>query len=130
MPILDYNRKWIESFCGGLSTTQIIKAGIGQDGGFLWHAFSYDFVPCLKGDEARKAYDSIDKQGAQQAFYAFDRTTKKFTICNEGLITEEFMTAKKIDESDEVEVYIIGKDYKWCYIRTHECLCGPYFCCR
>ena len=124
----EYNKKWIEAFCGGLSAAQIMKAGIGQDGGFLWHAFSYNFVPCLKGDDARKAYNGMDKSGAKQSFYTIDPINKKFSISNAEPIADEFMTAKQIDESDEVEVYIVGKDYQWCYVRTHESLCGPYFC--
>lgn len=34
-------------------------------------------------------------------------------------------TAKALD--DLVEVYVVGKDFKWTYIKTHENMCGPYF---
>ena len=34
-------------------------------------------------------------------------------------------TAEALD--DFVEIYVVGKDFKWTYIKTHEDMCGPYF---
>ena len=125
-----FNKAWLAIFGKQLTKSQIEQASIGQDDGFLWHAFSYGYLPCLEGDDARKAYDSADKTGANMAFYEIDHTgnTNQFTIVDQIAINENFFTADQIDKSDKVEVYVIDQNEKWCYIRTHETMCGPYFC--
>lgn len=127
----EFNKKWISAFCNVLTEEQIKKAGIGQENGFLWHAFSYGFIACLKGEEARRAYDKADKNCATQAFYEIKDNMKmpsEYVIGKEEPLTENYLTSEQIDKSEKVEIYIIGKDYNWCYIRTHEEFCGPYFC--
>lgn len=125
----DFNQKWLKAFGNRLTAEQIEKAAIGQENGFLWHAFSYGFLDCLTGDDARNAYDKIDKVGAQLAFYAPDTESKtKYSVGTQTPITEDYVTASQIDVSEEVEIYVTGKNYEWCYIRTHEDAFGPYFC--
>ena len=127
----EFSEKWLEAFANTLSKEQTNKVGIGVDNGFLWHAFSFNLVSCLKGEAARQAYYRVDKSDAKQAFYEIcSENPVQYAISDEEPITSDYSTASKIDESDKVEVYIIGKDFKWCYIRTHEILCGPYFCSR
>ena len=71
----------------------------------------------LKGNEAKEAYDTIDKKGAIYIEWFEDKHSKD--------ILWNLNTAKALD--DLVEVYVVGKDFKWTYIKTHENMCGPYF---
>ncbi len=121
-----YYAEWLTAFGKSLTEEQKEKAGIGNENGFLWHAFSYKFIPCLEGDAARAAYDKADKNGAKQAFYELCED-EHFSISDEMPISDRYLSAKQIDESEDIEVYIIGNHYSWCYIRTHEETCGPYF---
>lgn len=127
----DYEKKWMKIFGDKLSPEQIEKASIGNKYGFLWHAFSYGFIPCLEGDNARKAYDNAEKIDATKAFYeavlSKDKKSCSFSIREAGVVDGQYLTAKGIDEAENVEVYIIGKNEDWCYIRTHEQDFGPYF---
>ena len=39
------------------------------------------------------------------------------------------MTSSDIDDCGLIEFYVVGKNFEWCYVVTHELdLCGPYFC--
>ena len=40
-------------------------------------------------------------------------------------ITWELESANSLDSF--AEVYVVDKDFKWTYIKTHENMCGPYF---
>lgn len=127
----EFNQKWLKFFGPTLTTEQKEFAGIGKDDGFLWHAFSYGYIDCLKDDEARKAFDFADKHGAIKASYKAVRAKDSsivYSISCDGLLSKDYMTSAQVDSSDDIEVYIIGKDYKWCYIRTHESNFWPYFC--
>ena len=88
---------------------------------FLWHLFSWELLPqnvYLTGDAARKAYNAADKKGAEYIEWFEDDCTKKVTL--------EQKTAEQLEEY--IEVYVVSKDFKWVYMKTHEgdC-CGPYF---
>ncbi len=122
----DYVKKWLNAFAGDVGEDKVKAVGIGSNGGFLWHCFSYRFVACLEGDKAREAYDGADKRGATVAFY--ELRGGSYGIGEEQSISQEYETARSIDSSEDVEVYILGRDGEWCYIRTHEPDFGPYFC--
>ena len=124
----EFNEKWITAFCKCLTEEQRNKVGVDCEDGFLWHAFSYGYVPCFKGNDAKLAYDNANKSGAMQAFYELNMGNMQYSIGDVVPISKEYLTAVQIDNSEDVEVYIIGKDYKWCYVRTHEDAFGPYFC--
>jgi hypothetical protein len=123
----EFDKKWFAAFAGDLTEEQKRKAHIRsgeQDGmyGYLWHAFSYEFVPCLKEDEAKKEYNKANKDGA------FELRHYTFSGDDPRPLSDEHMTAEQIEEKDLIEFFVIGKDHSRCYIRTHECYCGPYFC--
>ena len=90
-------------------------------GNYIWHIFSWgllDKSSFLVGDEARKAYDKIDKSDAYCIEWFKDDCFKK--------LPQNLYTAVALD--DLIEVYVTGENFKWAYIKTHEDdSCGPYF---
>ena len=68
-------------------------------------------------NNSKKAYDNIDKSEAVFIDWFEDEETKD--------ITWDLKTANAFDGF--AEVYVVDKDFKWTYIKTHENMCGPYF---
>ncbi len=115
--------KWVRSFAPNITESQYKKRIENQ---YIWHAFSWDIIPkgtYLEGNEARTAYNNVDKNGAICLQLWFDESTT--------LLTEDFDSADKIEtpDGDYVEFYVVGKDFTWTYIVTHETDMGlgPYF---
>ncbi len=115
--------RWLKEFVPDL-TDDLYRKYIHKQ--YLWHAFSWNIIPkekYLEGDEARKAYDKADKKGAVCLQLDFEDEPTS--------LTEEFDTAEKLEssEGDYAEFYVIGANYSWTYIVTHEnCMgLGPYF---
>ena len=114
--------KWLDVFAPGLTLCQyeqFIKDA------FVWHVFSFGLLPersFLTGDEARAAYNAARKSGAEYILLWSDE--------NEPLpLPEKYSTAEKIKEREAAELYIVGKNFEWTYVETHETSCGlgPYF---
>lgn len=118
--------KFLSVFAKDITKKQKRKAYIGKKyRGYLWHLFSYQLISCLEGNEARAEYDQVDKTGAFEIQYDNGIMGDGETIS----LNEEHKTAKGIDDSGYIEFYIIGKDFSWCYVVTHEGdYAGPYFC--
>lgn len=115
----EFYTKWLEVFASGISKDDI-KKYVKSTGNYIWHIFSWELLndnKYLKGNEAKEAYDTIDKKGAIYIEWFEDKHSKD--------ILWNLNTAKALD--DLVEVYVVGKDFKWTYIKTHENMCGPYF---
>lgn len=115
--------KWIRSFAPNITKSQYDRRIRNQ---YIWHAFSWEIIPkgtYLEGDEARSAYDSADKRGALSFQLWFDESPIP--------LTEEFFSSEKIEtpDGDYAEFYVVGKDFMWTYIVTHETDMGlgPYF---
>ena len=96
--------------------------------GLLWDIFAAKLVSCYEGNNARTFFDTIDKTGAMEIHYSghnrFGKDDKATSVlsCNH-------MKSKDIDDSGLIEFYVIGRNFEWCYVVTHELdLCGPYFC--
>ncbi len=115
----EFYSKWLEAFAKDISKKDIEKY-VKSTGDYIWHIFSWGLKgdnQYLVGDEARSSYDMIEKTNA---FYInwFDDD-----LAHE--VTWNLHSAKALD--DFVEVYVVDKDFKWTYIKTHESDCGPYF---
>lgn len=115
--------RWLQEFVPELTDYQYSKYIFRQ---YIWHAFSYNIIPkdkYLEGDAAREAYNKANKEGAVCLQLDFEDTPTA--------LTEEFDTAEKLEGSDGwyVEFYVVGNDYSWTYIVTHETGIGlgPYF---
>ena len=121
---------FLDAFATDLTKQQKRKLGLKfkpngdyRSGGYLWNIFASGSVRCFEGDEARARYNEADKTDALQIQYDIgigDEQTES--------LSAEFMTAEKLDLYGYPEFYIIGKDFSWCYVLTHEGdLAGPYF---
>lgn len=111
--------KWLETFGFNIPKSDI-KKYVKSTGNYIWHVFSWELLnegQYLVGNKAKEAYDKIDKKGAIYIEWFSDKHTKD--------ITWDLNTSKALDGF--VEIYVVGKDFNWTYIKTHEGMCGPYF---
>lgn len=120
-----FQERFLNAFAPGLTKAERKQFLVDWKGkGYLWHLFRHNLVPCLVGDEARVAYDEADKTNALEIQYDYglgDETMHP--------LAPTYTTAKKVDWYGYTEFYIVGEDFSWCYVITHELdLCGPYFC--
>ena len=69
-------------------------------------------------------YDNVDKTGAVEFQYDNGVMGDDVSIP----LSKENDSSIKIKNNGLIEFYVIGKDFSWCYIVTHERDgCGPYF---
>jgi hypothetical protein len=120
----NFEEKWIKSFAHNISKGDKKNLLLGC-GNYLWHACSFNKIKYLEGDAAREMFDKKDKVNSLEFIYDKSRKIGLNTMPTKNKNTQ--ITAKEIDLQDVAEFYIIGENYSWCYIRTHEVLCGPYF---
>lgn len=99
----EFEKQWLDSFAPQITKKQYEDCYVNE---FLWHVFSYQLVAnpdVLTGDEAIKAYDNLDKDGA---IY--------IQICNNGNEAQSAPIPEKLKRSKSVikqqEVYIMSKD--------------------
>ena len=84
---------------------------------FLWHAFSYEYIPCFAGKHAKKAFDNA-KFGETVLYMENDKIGYKLSGIN-GI--------KALDLDSFMDIIITDKNFKRTYVHTHEEFCGPYF---
>lgn len=120
-----FAQKWKSVFAGEVPR-EIVEQRIDGRGCYLWHAFSWGNAPCVERGAADAAFDAADKDGAFIAEeYAFHGGGKNieyfFRKCPLGL--------KSADLADMAEVFVVGRNFRWTYVVTHETGCGlgPYF---
>ena len=123
----EFADNFLKAFSDHISEKQLKKFRIGTEKKeFLWNLFAAKLVPCYEGELARREYDKADKTLAEEIQYDncfFDGDK------NSHVLSKKHLTARGIDESGLMEFYVVGKDFSWCYVITHELdLCGPYFC--
>jgi hypothetical protein len=137
----EFKTKWISVFCKNITEEQMKDFCVdrGQYSSFLWHIFSFEIAPRLRGKKARQEYDKVDKEGAFEIHYDPNAGLDKFNDAETKELSLNHMTSQQIrnDKMDYGycmgrlnEFYVVGKDFSWCYIVTHEddYGCGPYFC--
>lgn len=115
----EFFSKWLEVFAADIPNKAIEKY-VKAIGNYIWHIFSWELLDksrYLTGEAAKKAYDKIDKSDAIFIDWFEDEETHD--------ITWELKTANTLDSF--IEVYVVDKNFKWTYIKTHENMCGPYF---
>ena len=120
----EFRQKFLEAFAK--NTTKEQKKEAFRGGDYLWHIFSYGLIPCLEGDAASIEFDKANKRGAIAVHYDCGVIHDYKKLGNKSL------TAKEVDDSGLVEYYIIGEDFSWAYVITHEggsngFGLGPYF---
>jgi len=115
--------KWLATF-GPNITAEIMNDHVIGDCCYLWHIFTWGKVSCLDADSARQAFDQLEFESAIMFTegYTFDNET---SISDLGYVTKSSTSASDIEDIDDV--YIVGEDFSWTYVHTHEPACGPYF---
>ena len=114
-------KKWLKVF-GKNVDKKLIEDHVTSYGNLLWHLFTWGEVPCLQGEDARKAFDELQYEEAIRFYDGYAGHIEKASVI-------EKITAKAVDKDKASDVYIVGKDFSWTYVRTHEDgWCGPYFC--
>lgn len=89
----------------------------------LWVVFSSGRVPCLKGEEARAAFDRMEK-GRMLAFYEYDGDEEHALLLPDA----SALAARHL--TDENDIYLMDEEGRYTYVSTHEDGYGPYFCER
>ena len=115
----EFYRRWLKHFAANISQENIDQYVIST-GNYLWHIFSWELLQetsYFKGEEAKTAYEMVDKQGALYIEWFKDETVK--------CVTRELHDVSVLNTMDEV--YVVASDFSWTYIKTHEIMCGPYF---
>lgn len=118
-------KEFIENFVPSVSLRQLKRLHcFAPDNGYLWNICEHNLVKNLKGNEAMIAYDNIDKTDAIEFQYDNGFLGDDVSVP----LSKENDTSEKINKSGLTEFYVIGKEFSWCYIVTHEPNgCGPYF---
>lgn len=115
----EFYTKWLQVFASTVSKRDL-ECYVQATGNYIWHVFSWELLDAsayLTGDEAKKAYDRASKRDAIYfEWFEEDQTN--------ALPWEQY-AAKALDEC--TEIYVVGKDFEWTYIKTHDSMCGPYF---
>ena len=112
--------KWLFVF-GNNVDKNIIKKYVTSNGDHLWHLFTWGSVSCLTGDTARDAFDKLKCAEVFRFFGGYFNSI-------DSLTTAKKPSAKELDSSSEIDIYVVANDFSWTYVRTHEDSCGPYFC--
>ena len=116
--------RWLDTFAAGVSEEDLGKRVLA-DGNYLWHLFSWDLVPRLSGQEARKALAETDSE-RYLFYYEYPPEGEPLVRA----VTLEELTALPEDQGaiHGADWYVVDKDFTWTYVQTHEADCGPYFC--
>ena len=117
--IKEVRERWLDTFASEVSEEDLGKRVLAG-GNYLWHIFSYKLVPCLEGDEARKALAELPDTECYR-FY------KEYPPQDQPRI--KAITMEDIPSlPQDLDWYLVDKDFTWTYVHTHEEDCGPYFC--
>ena len=118
--------KWLSVFAKDVEKENLEKH-VCKSGCMLWHIFSYEYVECLKKDEARKAFDALRYD---EALYFTDGYYSKDGLVMEIVKTTGKVTSAELSKYNGWDIYITNFEQGWTYVKTHEeeCGLGPYFC--
>ena len=113
---------FIRNFSDVKDIHQLKKSHCYPPTGYLWMICQNSFCNYYIGNEAKKTFDSLDKNGAISI--QFDGMYSE----NETHPLSDFLDSSyKIDKAKLIEFYVIDCNLKWCYIVTHEGdNCGPF----
>ncbi len=103
---------WLHTFCQNVK----IKTGKWVHNGFMWHAFSYNFVATIERDQAIKAYLSQIPTDV----ILLPEIDSSPTIVYEGIPDIKIRSCLE-------DFYIFPKNFAWSIAFTHEDGVGPYF---
>lgn len=109
---------YLRSFGGGLDLDRVRNACYQ---GCLWPPRPRNGAPVLEGEAARQAFDALDYDTAYifREGISYAGVTAKVTAAQ----------LKQAQKRSSFDVYVVGRDFRWTYVHTHEDgWMGPYFC--
>ena len=71
--------KWLAIF-GKDVDKKVINDHVTSYGNHLWHLFTWGNVPCILGDEARKAFDALDYAEAIRFYDGYSNHVDKISV--------------------------------------------------
>ena len=116
--IKDLRERWLDAFASDVSEEDMGRYVLAG-GSYLWHIFSHRLVPCVEGDAARKALAELPDAECCRFYKEYppqDQPRIQFIPLAEAAALPE-----------ELDWYLVDKDFTWTYVHTHEADCGPYF---
>lgn len=121
----NFVKKFMDNFVPTISIKQLKRLKCyAPNYGYLWMVCEHNLVENLKGNDAMIAYDNADKLGAVE--FQYDNGFMGDEVSTP--LSKENDRSIKIKNNGLIEFYVIGRDFSWCYIVTHERVgCGPYF---
>ncbi|MEH7562537.1 DUF4275 family protein [Priestia megaterium] len=114
-----FRKRWENEFASALSASQKKQIYMDQ---FLWHAFSYEKLPCLQGEQAIQAFEQQIKNDCYLLF-EHDERVLQLSKCKHLTSADLSGNANMYLE----DLYVVDEDFTWTYVITHESSCGPYF---
>ena len=116
-----FEKRWLRVFGDGIPAWQLKRYVKGQ---YIWHVFSWKLLGddmYLTGEAAMAAFAQVSKENAC--------CIQPFEDPCVMTLPAELRAPDNIDRSC-IEVYVVGQNWQWTYIKTHEGdLCGPYYMC-
>lgn len=92
---------------------------------FRWHLFSFALLPAISENQAREAFDKIDKT---ELYLFFDYAEETYRVQNAHLLTADDIEALRENSSlNHSDMYFFDPSNKWTYVKPHEEYLGPYF---
>lgn len=92
---------------------------------FRWHLFSFELLPAISGDAARKMFDRAIKR---DLYLFFDCSDDAYLIKNTHLLTaEDVDSLRDYGPLELSDMYFFDPVDHWTYIKPHEEYCGPYY---
>lgn len=105
-----------------------IKKHVTSFGNHLWHLFSYELIPCIEEDDARRAFDKLYYTEAIKFHGGYSGHIQDVSLI--GKVSAQEIENESEDEGS-IDVYVIAKDFTWTYVCTHETgNFGPYLCVK
>lgn len=122
--------KWFLAFAADVEA-KFMEEHVLSKGNYLWHIFSWEAVPCLTGEAACRAFDSLEYDTAIMFENGYSWSQDGTCCCADSTKLSNLKYTKKVSAIDldaTDDVYIVAADFSWVYVHTHEGMCGPYFC--
>ncbi len=121
---IEFSEYFMSIFCRNINKKDLKKYKIGyKDGYLLWNVFGHKLYPCLEGDQAKKNFDSVNKQGSSEIHLYWTNDSSNLIP-----LQLEHNSSKKIESEGLTEFYVVGGNFEWIYVVTHEMdAAGPYF---
>ena len=116
--------RWLDAFAEGVSEADLGRHVLA-DGNYLWHLFSWKLVPCLEGEDAKKALAEVP----EEEFYLFYNEHPPQGASRVRPISKaEALSMGPPESHAGADWYLVDRDFTWTCAHTHEVQCGPYFC--